>query len=198
MIFSFFRKKNPSDHKIESLHNSVSESFSHIKNDMGHISKWISHFKSKHDDHEKQFSILHARLNKMEKIINELSSASDINEEDLEESFEHDDKNFTQSSQWDSLTETQQKICWLVARLQTEMPNQWISLKYLAQEIYPEKDYNKVRSTLSSYINVLEELGYIERKRNGKQTYIYSNERNPCQSGKIKMKVKMKNEKRIR
>ncbi len=196
MIFSFFKKRQSnSDHKIESLHNSVSGAFGNIKHDMGHISKWIIHFKDKHDDHEKQFSILHSRLNQIERMVHELSSLKNINGEELEESFEPEKEDFPQSSQWDSLTETQQKICWLVARLQSEMPSQWISLKYLAQEIYPEKDYNKVRSTLSAYINVLEEFGYIERKRNGKQTYVYSSKHNPCQSGKIKMKVKVKNEK---
>ncbi len=190
MIFSFFKKRDVSEKKFEVLHSSVSDAFSNIKKDMGHVSKWISHFKNKHDDHEKQFNILHNRLNKIERKLGELSSLED---DDLEETFEVE-KSLPLSSQWDSLTETQQKLCWLVSRLQSEMPNQWISLKYLAQEIYPEKDYGKVRSTLSSYINVLEELGYIERKRNGKQTYVFSTARNPCHSGKIKMKVKVKDE----
>lgn len=191
MVFSYIKRLFSYGNKVESLNNSVSDAFSNVRRDMGHISKWIDHFKDKHDNHEKQFQILHSRLNKIERMINEVSNVSDDN---LGESFVAEDKSLPQSSQWDTLTETQQKLCWLVARLQNEMPNQWISLKYLAQEIYPEKDYNKVRSTLSAYINILEELGYIERKRNGKQTYVYSTKRNPCITGKIKMKVKVKNE----
>lgn len=191
MVFTLIKKLFSPKNESEPLNNHVSEAFGNVRRDMGHISKWIDHFKNKHDDHEKQFQILHNRLNKFEMMLAELSNNSD---KDLEETFVEEDKSMPQSSQWESLTETQQKLCWLVARLQSEMPNQWISLKYLAQEIYPDKDYNKVRSTLSSYINVLEEIGYIERKRNGKQTYVYSTKRNPCTTGKIKMKVKMKNE----
>lgn len=192
MIFSFFKKRFNSEKKIDALHQSVSEAFSNIKRDMTHVSKWVGHFKNKHDDHDKQFNIMHSRLNRIERKLNELSS---LNDEDLEESFEAKKETSSPlSSQWDTLTETQQKLCWLLARLQNEMPSQWVSLKYLAQEIYPEKDYGKIRSTLSSYINILEELGYIERKRNGKQTYVYSTSRNPCASGKIKMKVKVKDE----
>ena len=192
MIFSFIKKKFSTENKVERLNNSVSDAFTNVRKDMAHISNWITHFKGKHDDHEKQFNILHSRLNQLEKKLNGLSSLDDG---ELEESFEIKDKALPQTPQWDSLTETQQKLCWLIARLQSEMPNQWISLKYLAQETYPEKDYGKVRSTLSSYINVLEELGFIERKRNGKQTYVYSTARSPCQSGKIKKRVRVKDEK---
>lgn len=194
MVFSFLKKRFGRESE-NSFKNSVSSAFTNVRTDMDQISKWVHHFKNKHDGHDKQFNIIHSRLNKIERMLSELSSLQNIKEDDLEESFEPEEKSFPQSSQWDTLTETQQRICWLVARLQTEMPDQWISLKYLAQEIYPDKDYNKVRSTLSAYINVLEELGYIDRKRNGKQTYVYSTVRNPCQSGKIKMKVKVKNEK---
>lgn len=193
MVFSYVKRLFSYGNKVEALNNSVSGAFSNVRRDMGHISKWIDHFKDKHDNHEKQFQILHNRLNKIERMINEVSNVSDDN---LEESFVVEDKSLPQSTQWETLTETQQKLCWLVARLQNEMPNQWISLKYLAQEVYPEKDYNKVRSTLSAYINILEELGYIERKRNGKQTYVYSTKRNPCTTGKIKMKVKVKDERK--
>jgi hypothetical protein len=89
-----------------------------------------------------------------------------------------------EDSLWEFLTETQQRLCWKLAALQKEMPDQWISLKYLAQELYPDKDYNQVRSTLSQFIAGLEELGIVKRKRKGKQAYIFSTKKNPCVSKK--------------
>ena len=46
------------------------------------------------------------------------------------------------------------------------MPDQWISLKYLAEELYPDKEYGAIRSTLSQFVTALEEMGFVkERER---------------------------------
>ena len=81
---------------------------------------------------------------------------------------------------WLELTETQQKLCWKIAVLQKELPNEWLSLKYLAQEMYPDRDYASVRSTVSQFIAQLEDLGFVKRRRKGRQAYVCSTDKNPC------------------
>ena len=42
----------------------------------------------------------------------------------------------------------------------------------LAQDLYPGKPYDKVRSTVSEYIGILVDAGLLHKMRKGKQTYI--------------------------
>ena len=96
-----------------------------------------------------------------------------------------------EASSWMELTETQQKLCWKIAALQKEMPNEWISLKALAQDMYPDKEYSSVRSTICQFVSQLEEMGFIKRRRKGRQTYVSSTEKNPYKD-KVKKKVAVK------
>ncbi|MEK6817019.1 MAG: hypothetical protein AABY09_05370, partial [Nanoarchaeota archaeon] len=123
----------------------------------------------------------------------QLENLSQNDVEEISEDEEEDELPSTltlDKSSWDSLTETHQKICLQIAAVQKELPNQWISLKYLAQEMYPDKGYNQVRSTLSQYISSLEDLGYVKRMRKGKQAYVFSTTKNPCLKEKKKVAEK--------
>lgn len=96
---------------------------------------------------------------------------------------------------WYTLTEMQQQICWKLAALQKESPNKWISFKVLAGELYPNKDYGVVRSTVSEYITLLEEMGYVQKKRRGRQTYVTTTEKNPHYKEVMQVKAKVKTKK---
>jgi chromosome segregation ATPase len=203
MVFSFFRRGTEHKalkHKVEKINSSISHSFKNIKDDMSHIGTWLGHFKGKHDDHEKQFNILLRRISRLESSVAALQDSmgeEELEQEEIEEEVEEAVENIEEQegfgdSVWDTLTETQQKICWKLALLQKEVPDQWISLKYLAQELYPEKDYNQVRSTISQFIGALEELGFVKRRRKGKQAYVFSTKKNPCYGKKKKAESKIK------
>jgi len=187
MVFSFFRKRTQKEinSKFEEINSGLKKSFSHIKKDMAHVSGWVNHFKGKHDDHESQFRILLNRINRLENMMLDLTAGeTEEVKEEIEEEVE--EEMGIEEGVWDSLTLTQQKILWKLARLQKELPDQWISLKYLAQEMYPDKEYAAVRSTLSQFISQLEEFGFIKRKRKGKLAYVSSTKKNPALKKKKK------------
>lgn len=170
--------------RIEALEKSVQQSFGNLRKDMEHVSKLLHYFKATDEKHAKQISMILRRLDHMDYNLGKTSGKLAENEE-KEEAAEGASGIEQNDALWESLTETQQKLCWKLAALQKEMPGQWISLKYLAQELYPDREYGLVRSTLSQFVSALEEMGFVKRKRKGKQAYIVSTEQNPCLKRKM-------------
>ncbi len=198
MSFWFFKKR--SDDDIKELHEKLDNSFSNVRDDMEKITSWIHHFHSKHQDHDKNFNSVIRRLDKVEDALLSIQqSLSEVQESKVEVNYKDAEKKESsglgeeseEDPIWLELTETQQKLCWKIAALQKEMPNEWISLKYLAQDMYPDKEYATVRSTISQFIAQLEELGFVRRKRKGRQAYVCSTSKNPCDK-KVKIAVKAK------
>ncbi len=188
MLSWLFKRNND----VSQIHSRLDQNFSRVREDMNAIGKWVHHFKSKHDDHDKMFKIIMKRLNSIEAQLEGLSQndGKEISGSEEEEEDELPSTLTLGKTSWDSLTDTHQKICLQIAAVQKELPNQWISLKYLAQEMYPDKGYNQVRSTLSQYISGLEDLGYVKRMRKGKQAYVFSTAKNPCLKEKKKVAEK--------
>ena len=199
MAFWFFKKRDNRD--LEFIHKKLDNSFSNIHNDMEKVTSWINHFHGKHSGHDKKFESVVKRLDKIEYAVSELQDAmttayQKISEPTIEDNEEEVKKEVEEDPIWLELTETQQKLCWKLAGLQKELPNEWISLKYLAQEMYPDKDYASVRSTVSQFIAQLEELGFVKRRRRGRQAYVCSTDKNPCaekiKSARVKAKAAKK------
>jgi len=74
-MFWFFKKKKRDNHieqRFVNLHKSLNGSFSNIKDDLSDVSKWLGHFKDKHNDHNKQFEIVNYRLTNIEEVLEEL------------------------------------------------------------------------------------------------------------------------------
>lgn len=171
-MFKWFFKRGAETNISESVRNS----FLNVREDMNHISKWISHFKLKSEDHEQKISLISSRLENIEKYLEKFEGNSYILEEKeekvrVEEKTEEDIPTFP-ASQWDELTDTQKKVCWFISKLTKESSNGWVALKVLAREMYPSVEYAKTRSTVSQFISTLEEHGFVQRKRNGKQAYV--------------------------
>lgn len=197
-FFSNSSDSNSKQDRIEVLDKSVQQSFSNLRKDMEHISKLLHYFNSTNQKQAKQMSLLEKRMKSVELSISE---ASEEELEEIEETGEAAGRasgNMDDETVWETLTESQQKLCWKLAALQKEMPDQWISLKYLAQELYPDKEYGAIRSTLSQFVTALEEMGFVKRKRKGKQAYVISTNNNPCMHKKMpvveveKSKIKAK------
>lgn len=74
MVWWLFRKKRDDDvnEKFVNLHDSLHSSFLNIKRDMTGINKWLDHFKSKHETHDKKFDLMNQRINNMEEVIEEM------------------------------------------------------------------------------------------------------------------------------
>lgn len=189
--------------RIDNLNKSVEASFTNLRKDMEHVSKLLHHYDGKIAAHDSQFQVILNRLSVIEKKVSVMGTQKEeTGAKELELEEQAGEKEViapVEDSMWETLTETQQKLCWKLAALQKEMPSQWISLKYLAQELYPDKDYNAVRSTLSQFVAGLEDLGLVKRKRKGKQAYVVSTSKNPCNKKKMPVvsnEVEMKKQKK--
>ncbi|MDI6737786.1 MAG: hypothetical protein QME12_04700 [Nanoarchaeota archaeon] len=184
-FFSNSSAANPWQDKADALEKSVQQSFGNLRKDMEHISKLLHYFNSANQKQSKQISMFERRLRAVELSIDKASGEELEEIEEKEEAAERASGNMDDETMWETLTESQQKLCWKLAALQKEMPDQWISLKYLAQELYPDKEYGAIRSTLSQFVTALEEMGFVKRKRKGKQAYIISTNNNPCMHRKM-------------
>ncbi|MFA5887607.1 MAG: hypothetical protein WC852_02765 [Candidatus Nanoarchaeia archaeon] len=176
--------QTPKLDKTDALEKSVQQSFGNLRKDMEHISKLLHYFNAANQKQSKQLAMIERRLKAVE-TIKVKASEEELVENEEDEAAERASSIEDDENLWDSLTETQQKLCWKLAALQKEMPDQWISLKYLAQELYPDKEYGAIRSTLSQFVTALEEMGFVKRKRKGKQAYIISTNTNPCLKRKM-------------
>ncbi|MFH1637711.1 MAG: hypothetical protein ABIB71_04785 [Candidatus Woesearchaeota archaeon] len=200
LISWLFGRSDSSNKRVEKVERDVKNSLGAVRKDIHNVSKWLVHFKEKHQQHDKNFDAILARLDCIEERLIEISEIDAGDETSLEEENSAEVEELhgeepKEDSNWELLTDTQKNICWKLASIQKENPDQWVSLKYLAQEIYPDKDYTKVRSALSQFVSQLEELGYVKRKRRGKQAYVYSTKNNPYYKAKKKpliAKVKVK------
>ena len=67
-LFDLFKKEDKFDKKFKSLHKNMGASFSNIKNDMEHFSKWVTHLENHRSNH-------HSRIEKLEKKIDFLERA---------------------------------------------------------------------------------------------------------------------------
>ena len=175
-MFGFFQKK--SDKKIEELEHSIKNSFGNMRTDMGHISQWITHFKTRHEDHNKKFEEFNQRLVQLEQMLAVKQSifAGNVQKmrvQEEEESSVSNEEIPEIEDQLGPLPHGQKKVCEVLAALHREEPENWISLPRLASEVYAGKDYEKVRSAILQLINILEVEGYIVKKKVRKSVYVY-------------------------
>lgn len=190
-MFGFFRKKGDNGklkRTIESMQNSLKISFENIKKDFSTIDNHHNEFHKKHVRHEKKHTDqeerirdLHERLLILESIVDVKKTSQPIRIEPETEEVE----------ELEELTEVSRKICYILAALAQEN-KELVTLKTLAEEMYPGKDYQKIRSTVSQYTTELEELGYVQKKKKGRNVYIKSTEKNPFLKEKIVIKKKIK------
>ncbi len=150
-MWPFSKKSN----NAEELKKSVELSFSNVKKD--------------YEDHHMKINLILERLEKLER-----------NHVNMSRAFGDELKSPNETlSIFDSLTDKQKAFLQVLAALNSESPNKWILLRTFAQELYPNKQYNEVRSFISQYLAHLEELGFAKRKKSGKFAYIMTTSLNP-------------------
>lgn len=158
-MFEFFRKKHLHK-KIQSIEKSLHYSFSKIKDDFQATHKKV-------DDHHlhtsKRLDELHNRIQSLEKLFSSYLSQS--KKEEIGEEIENPHRLI-------SLTDAQLKLLMEIIGIHLESGLEWVSLIELAKQIYPDKDYGTIRSTLSEYTSLLEEYGLIQKKIQRKKAYV--------------------------
>jgi len=192
-MFRFFKTKESNQLKetIGAMQISLKKSFNNIKKDFSTIDTHHKTFHEKHEKHDQahgehrnSIKQLNERITSIERALNQIQ---DIGYTPTKVSVESD------FDEIESMTEVSQKICYILAALMQE-DKELVTLKSLAEEMYPGKEYAKIRSTISQYTTELEELGYVQKKKKGKHVYIKSTEKNPFLKEKrdIKKKIKAK------
>lgn len=196
-MFGFFKKRSePNDDKlrktVEVMQESLKKSFENIKQDFAAMDKHNKHFYEKHDSHEKKhkehddrLQKLHERILVLESMINRMDQPEDSAVEVYPETEVEETDNF------EGMSEVSQKICYILAALAQEN-KELVTQKMLAEEMYPEKEYHTIRSTISQYTTELEELGFVQKKKKGKHVYIKSTQKNPYLGKKIVLKKRVR------
>lgn len=181
MVWWLFRKKEGNN--WENLHNSLKDSFSNIKKDMGLLNNWLGQHKSKlqeheqnHLSHKESFSMILNRLDRLEELLMKSDILSSKQQKEIqEESKELVDislKSNTDKALLNDLTNVQKSLLIRLAILLKESNLKWISMRGLSQEIYPDKDHESIKSMMSIYSDILLNLGLIEKKRKGRDIFL--------------------------
>lgn len=179
-----FWKKRRDDHKailrLEEMNENLKESFSRIRADIEAVKGWLEYFQTKQQENDTKFKDIQERIEEIGEVVSYIGEAPQIHAEILKEGqsnssspeLEPKPPAFDKGRLVEGLTETQRSIFLRVGTLLQESGQQWISIKGLAHELYPDRPYDQVRSTLSEYLSILIESGLIQKKRVGKSTYI--------------------------
>jgi hypothetical protein len=177
----WFRKKkkgtSPEHEILNNINNNMRSSFARVKKDIQSTSGWITYFKDKEHDQDERLQNIESRLDEVSEVLNFMQQSEEtfhstkqntvlLVEEEKPEHVESGHKIFQ------DLTDTQKSIFYRLGTLLHESSQQWMTAKALAQELYPEKPYDQVRSTLSEYTGILIEAGLLRKKRKGKLIYL--------------------------
>ena len=166
MGFWIFGRKKEDNYKV--LHEKLTESFSHIKKDMGHLGKWVEHFKGKHDKHESGFTDVNQQINLLKRELEVIKEfVLTPKKEVVDEISEEKELDMVQT-----LTDTQKYFFIRLKLLQKESKSDWIPMKTVAEDYYPSNNYQKIKSTLSEYFTLLTDLDLVKKKRKGRRIYL--------------------------
>ena len=80
MVFGLFKRKRDIEGKLSGLHDSLNDSFSKIKDDMGSVGEWIKHFDQTKEDHHSKIENLDTRLRSVEEFVMNLMEQSPAEE----------------------------------------------------------------------------------------------------------------------
>lgn len=164
---------NAGANNLHTINNSLKESFSRIRVDMEAVRGWIDYFKDREKDQEERLKNIESKLEEVSEVVALMGEKkTEVNRDFI--MINEDDQETEEETPriLDDLTETQKSIFLRLGTLLYESSQEWITTKALAQELYPDKQYDKVRSTLSEYISILIEAGLVKKKRHGKLTYL--------------------------
>ncbi|GEM_PF-1128771 len=179
------KKENPSEKKIEDLQSNIKTSFTHIKKDMHEMASWMKdiHIKTNHhlqktDHHERRIQEMETKLEQILLVLDNVGTSSpekspqEIQEPNQTGGFIEASITPNTLETINELTATQRQMFGTILSLQQQLGYNAISLKSLAKVMYPEKEYDQVRSTLSEYLSMLSVFGLIAKKRTGKESYV--------------------------
>ena len=171
-LFDFLLKKT-GDNQLSKINATLKDSFSNVKKDVGLLHSHIS----THKDHtNKRFEDVEERIKKIELVLQAFVQKPQIIsqkiKEHLIESEEQVDMQEDITNVLSGLPRAELKLFKALYELQLSLNAKHISYKSLANYLYPGKEYNSIRSTITQFVLRLHTEGLIEKQRIGKETYV--------------------------
>lgn len=162
-MWFFNRKKEDSSTKelsnrVDVMEKSLKLSFFNIKDDISKVNNRV----------DKQQILINRIIEKL----TALESISNIESSDAYYKDYDSDSSKKETKAIENLTEAQKKLLFNLIAIQNESSDEWVSIKYLTQETYPNKSSSTIRSTVSKFIKDLTSLGLIEKKRKGRELFV--------------------------
>ncbi len=183
----FWRKKREIEfnYKWQLLQYALKNSFSNVKNDMDRLVS--SQFST-----DQKLNEIFARLNRVEGILETVSHITltkdtiqpikQLPEKPMEIIKQPSEKEKQEVWQrgFDSLTETQKSFFLRLSVLLKESNTGWLPMKFITQDLYPEKAYEDIKPMISIFVKNMEELGFLQKTRKGRQIFLTITERGKC------------------
>lgn len=207
-MFDIFKRKKEHDHpktdaKINNLNESVKSSFNHIKTDMNKVNEWIKDLEKHHNNHYEKFKEYDKKIDHIDQKVTKLSELileqkniqkQPIVEEKTTLITEFSKPENVNQSLWDSLTDTKKNFLYTLSVIMQESGLDWIPMKMLTEELYPNKTHDEVKSMISVYTENLQDLGFIRKTRKGREIFISLTDKTkeflPKKTLKTQIKVK--------
>ena len=174
---------------LRTMEDNIKNSFFNIKKDINKINSLLYH-------HDNNLSHLKERITYLETLLRDLHYKDAKKTKEIPKNIEIAEKEPVSLSasiniptvKWEDLTTIQQNMLLRLGLLQIESSQRRIAMKHLSEELYPEKQYNDVRSMISDYINLLNEYGLVKKTRKGRQIFISVTEKGTLFYDKTKRK----------
>ena len=202
-MFNWFKKKEvePTESKFDQIHSHLKSSFSLVKQDVGEIGSWVKELHEKHETHKDKFDTHEKRLQKIERQLEEIYLLLDKEEEvqkvvlETDETGGKDEFNFKQvANAFSSMRGMEKEVFKRLAKLYEEK-GKTVNLRELAAEVYPGKDYERVRTALANHISALELFNFVYRQRVGREVYLSVSEKGENFLKKIDAELKINRKK---
>jgi len=185
--------------KLKELDSALKSSFSNLKCDMVKISNHLIDLDSRINEQnnqlrelkkeidslrDKEISIDTIKENLKKEILQDLRASQKSNNstrESPDEAFGNRSVKSTERSvsvrrtpNTTGFTGLHMEMLKRLMVLQIESGKRGVSLRRLADELYPHKRYSSIKSTLSEYIKKLNQAGFVEKKKRGKLYVSYT------------------------
>ena len=162
--------------ELKQLDASLTVSFSNLKNDISKQASMLKQIKSRIGKHEeliqqlrKDIEVLHGQQKTQQiKHISDKSAFGNRSEKSTERSVS------VRRTPNAGLTPLHLELLKRILLLQMENGKRAVSMRELAAEVYPTKEYARIKSTLSEYVGKLHNAGLVEKMQKGRLYLSYT------------------------
>jgi len=176
-LFSFLSKKrNKKQEHLDKIGEHLKNSFSNVKKDMLHLHQSVNN----HMSHtNRKFNDIEDRMKRIELMFltNHRQAREEIEEKITKQRVKEEPEE-SEDTQEDavlnllkSFPRAELKLFKALHELQNSLNAKHISYKSLANYIYPGKEYNSIRSTITQFILRLNTEGLVDKQRIGREAY---------------------------